>query len=53
MCEEVANVIEESIFYREGRNFYGYMCTDRASYHAEAAKDSWEKMVGFFGKHLK
>ena len=32
---------------------HGYMCTDRASYHPEAAKDSWEKMVGFFGRHLQ
>lgn len=32
---------------------HGYMCTDRASYHAAAAKDSWEKMIAFFGKHLK
>ncbi len=32
---------------------HGYMCTDRASYHAEAAKDSWEKMIAFFGKHLR
>src|SRR5436309_2294760 len=32
---------------------HGYMCSDRASYHAQAAKESWEKMVAFFGKHLK
>ena len=32
---------------------HGYMCTDRASHHPEAAKDSWEKMIAFFGQHLK
>ena len=32
---------------------HGYMCSDRASYHAQAAKESWEKMVAFFGTHLK
>ncbi len=32
---------------------HGFMCNERASYHPEAAKDAWEKMLAFFRQHLK
>jgi carboxymethylenebutenolidase len=31
---------------------HGFMCDERDSYNEAAAKDAWEKMVGFFKKHL-
>jgi carboxymethylenebutenolidase len=32
---------------------HGFFCNERDSYRPEAAKDSWEKLKGFFAKHLK
>jgi len=32
---------------------HGYMCSDRASYHPEAAKDSWDRMIALFRQHLQ
>lgn len=32
---------------------HGFFCNDRASYHAEAAQDAWEKTKAWFEKYLK
>jgi carboxymethylenebutenolidase len=32
---------------------HGFFCDERSSYHAEAAKDSWERLLRFFEAHLK
>ena len=32
---------------------HGFFCNDRGSYHAESAKDAWEKTKGWFSNHLK
>jgi len=31
---------------------HGFFCDERASYHAEAAKDAWESMRAWFAEHL-
>ena len=31
---------------------HGFFAVDRNSYRQEAAVDGWEKVIGFFGKHL-
>ena len=31
---------------------HGFFAVDRPSYRVEAAVDGWEKVLGFFGKHL-
>lgn len=32
---------------------HGFFCNERASYHADSAKDAWEKTRNLFDKHLK
>ena len=32
---------------------HGFFCEERASYHAEAAADSWKRLKAFFAQHLK
>ncbi len=32
---------------------HGFFCDERPSYHAESAKDAWEKTKSFFAQHLK
>jgi carboxymethylenebutenolidase len=32
---------------------HGFFCDDRASYHAEAAQDAWERTKAWFEKYLK
>ena len=32
---------------------HGFFCSERASYHAESAKDAWQKTRSWFQKHLK
>ncbi len=32
---------------------HGFFCNERESYHAESAKDAWEKFKSFFAQHLK
>ncbi len=32
---------------------HGFFCTERDSYRPDAAKDAWERMLKFFGQHLK
>ena len=32
---------------------HGFFCNERASYHAESAKDAWSRLLKFFEKHLK
>jgi len=32
---------------------HGFFCNERGSYHAESAKDAWEKTKTWFAKHLK
>ena len=32
---------------------HGFFCNERQSYHADSAKDAWEKFKSFFGQHLK
>lgn len=32
---------------------HGFFCDERESYHAESAKDAWEKTKAFFVQHLK
>ena len=32
---------------------HGFFCDERESYHAEAAKDAWEKMTAWFERSLK
>lgn len=32
---------------------HGFFCEERESYRADAAKDAWERMLKFFGQHLK
>jgi carboxymethylenebutenolidase len=32
---------------------HGFFCDDRPSYHAEAARDAWEKTKAWFAKHLQ
>jgi carboxymethylenebutenolidase len=31
---------------------HGFFCEERASYHAEAAADSWKRLKAFFAQHL-
>ncbi|HVM96986.1 MAG TPA: dienelactone hydrolase family protein [Candidatus Acidoferrales bacterium] len=31
---------------------HGFFCNERDSYRPEAAKDSWQRLLQFFGKHL-
>ncbi len=31
---------------------HGFFCNERASYHAESAKDAWARLLTFFEKHL-
>ena len=32
---------------------HGFFCNERGSYHAESAKDAWERTKTWFAKHLK
>lgn len=32
---------------------HGFFCNERESYHADSAKDAWEKSKSFFAEHLK
>ena len=32
---------------------HGFFCNNRDSYRADAAKDAWERLLKFFGQHLK
>jgi carboxymethylenebutenolidase len=32
---------------------HGFFCNERESYHADSAKDAWEKFKSFFARHLK
>lgn len=32
---------------------HGFFCNERESYHADSAKDAWDKFKSFFGQHLK
>jgi carboxymethylenebutenolidase len=32
---------------------HGFFCEDRASYHPEAAANSWRRLTTFFAQHLK
>jgi carboxymethylenebutenolidase len=32
---------------------HGFFCDERPSYHAESAKDAWEKTKSFFAQHLQ
>ncbi len=32
---------------------HGFFCDERASYHAEAARDAWNRLLQWFAKHLK
>ncbi|MEK6601276.1 MAG: dienelactone hydrolase family protein, partial [Candidatus Binatota bacterium] len=32
---------------------HGFFCNERESYHADSAKDAWEKFKSFFAQHLK
>jgi carboxymethylenebutenolidase len=32
---------------------HGFFCDERQSYHADSAKDAWEKFKSFFAQHLK
>lgn len=32
---------------------HGFFCNERESYHADSAKDAWEKFQSFFSQHLK
>ena len=32
---------------------HGFFCNERGSYHAESAKDAWEKTKTWFAKNLK
>ncbi len=32
---------------------HGFFCNERPSYHADSAKDAWEKFKSFFAQHLK
>ena len=32
---------------------HGFFCDERGSYHADSAKDAWEKFKSFFARHLK
>lgn len=32
---------------------HGFFCDERGSYHADSAKDAWEKFKSFFAQHLK
>ena len=32
---------------------HGFFCEERASYHAEAARDAWQRLLDFFARHLK
>ena len=32
---------------------HGFFCDERESYHADSAKDAWDKFKSFFGQHLK
>lgn len=31
---------------------HGFFCNDRSSYHADSARDAWEKFKSFFAEHL-
>ena len=32
---------------------HGFFCNERDSYRADASKDAWERLLKFFGQHLK
>ena len=32
---------------------HGFFCNERESYHADSAKDAWDKFKSFFAQHLK
>ena len=32
---------------------HGFFCNERGSYHADSAKDAWEKFKSFFAQHLR
>lgn len=32
---------------------HGFFCNERGSYHADSAKDAWEKTKNWFARHLK
>jgi|ERR1700687_1378008 len=32
---------------------HGFFCNERPSYHPQAAKDAWDRLLKFFAKHLK
>lgn len=32
---------------------HGFFCNERESYHADSARDAWEKTKSFFARHLK
>ena len=32
---------------------HGFFCNERDSYRADAAKDAWDRLLKFFGQHLK
>jgi carboxymethylenebutenolidase len=32
---------------------HGFFCNERDSYRPDAAKDAWQRLLTFFGKHLK
>jgi carboxymethylenebutenolidase len=32
---------------------HGFFCDERGSYHAESARDAWERTKTWFAKHLK
>lgn len=32
---------------------HGFFCDERESYHPEAARDAWERLTGWFARHLK
>jgi carboxymethylenebutenolidase len=32
---------------------HGFFCNERPSYNAEAATDAWQRLLKFFGQHLK
>ena len=47
----VAKKDAEVVVYRGAD--HGFFCNERASYHAESAKDAWGRMLTFFAKYLK
>jgi len=45
--------LPDSAVYTYPEADHGFHCDMRGSYHAESAKQAWQRSLAFFQKHLK